>query len=63
MTPAPPPFPPPLESYPPIAGGVVQVLVQRVALVPFNLVATGIFILAIIHTFRSGNGRLPGVGH
>jgi len=53
VTPAPPPFPPPLESYPPIAGGVVQVLVQRVALVPFNLVATGIFILAIIHTFAA----------
>ena len=47
------PFPPPLESYPPIAGGLVHVLVERATLVPFNVVATCIFIVAIIHTFAA----------
>lgn len=46
-------FPPPLESYPPVAGGLVDVLVQRANLVPFNIAATGIFALAIGHTFAA----------
>ncbi|HEY1793018.1 MAG TPA: putative Na+/H+ antiporter [Opitutaceae bacterium] len=45
-------FPLPLSSYPPAApGGLVDTLVERVRADPFNLVATGIFFLAIIHTF------------
>jgi hypothetical protein len=47
-----PPFPPPLESYQDgDATNVWSVLVNRVHAEPFNLVATGIFLLAIIHTF------------
>ena len=53
MTPAAAPFPPPLESYPPIDGGLVHVLLRRANLVPFNVVATGIFIVAVLHTFAA----------
>ncbi|HET7291808.1 MAG TPA: putative Na+/H+ antiporter [Vicinamibacteria bacterium] len=43
-------FPPPLESY--AAGGdLVAILRSRVAAEPLNAVATGIFFLAILHTF------------
>src|SRR5436190_12254666 len=49
----PPTFPPPLDSYPPVDGGLVQVLHQRATLVPFNVVATSIFIAAIAHTFAA----------
>ncbi len=45
-------FPLPLDSYPPVASsGLFQTLVDRVHQDPFNLVASGIFLLAIIHTF------------
>ncbi len=45
-------FPPPLDSYPPMApGGLYDSLAERVRAEPFNLVATVIFLLAIIHTF------------
>ncbi len=45
-------FPTPLTDYPPAAAsGLLQTLSDRVAQDPFNLVATGIFALAIVHTF------------
>jgi hypothetical protein len=44
-------FPPPLDSYPAVAGGLSSTLASRIAAEPFNLVATLIFILAILHTF------------
>ncbi len=45
-------FPLPLDSYPPVASsGLFQTLVDRVHSDPFNLVASLIFLLAIIHTF------------
>ena len=46
-------FPLPLSSYPDPAGGLWDVLTTRVAIEPFNAVATGIFLLAIIHTFAA----------
>jgi len=46
------PFPLPLDSYQDSAGaGLWQVLLERIHAEPFNLVATVIFLLAIIHTF------------
>jgi hypothetical protein len=45
-------FPPPLDSYGDAGtAGVWAVLVHRVQVEPFNLVATVIFLLAIVHTF------------
>jgi hypothetical protein len=45
-------FPLPLESYPSMPGaGLLQVLRARLAADPFNGVATGIFMLAVLHTF------------
>jgi len=47
-----PSFPPPLSAYPPASpDGLLATLLQRVEQVPFNAVATGIFFLAILHTF------------
>jgi hypothetical protein len=55
MTDAPAPggaFPPLLTSYPEVSSqGLFQTLADRVHAEPFNLVATVIFILAILHTF------------
>jgi hypothetical protein len=49
---APAVFPPPLSAYPPASpDGLIATLLDRVAQVPFNGVATGIFFLAIVHTF------------
>ncbi|HRE83386.1 MAG TPA: putative Na+/H+ antiporter [Opitutaceae bacterium] len=45
------PFPRPLNSYGAEVGSVWDVLVARATAEPFNLVATGIFLLAILHTF------------
>jgi hypothetical protein len=46
------PFPRPLSDYPePFHGSVLQVLRERAAIEPFNVVATAIFFLAIVHTF------------
>jgi hypothetical protein len=46
------PFPPPLESYGDAEkGSVIEILRHRAAAEPFNVVATVIFLLAIIHTF------------
>src|ERR1035437_1040140 len=45
-------FPPPLESYQDgDTSNLWTVLMNRVLAEPFNLVATVIFLLAIIHTF------------
>jgi len=53
MISAPPPttFPMPLEAYPVVEGGLLATLTARVQSYPFNAVVTGIFVLAIIHTF------------
>jgi hypothetical protein len=51
------PFPLPLESYSAATGGVIEVLKQRLEIEPFNLVATLIFVLAIIHTFLTAKFR------
>lgn len=46
------PFPVPLDAYPPASlEGLVATLSARAAFAPFNLVATGIFLAAIAHTF------------
>ena len=51
-SPASAPFPLPLDAYP-AAGdsGLLSVLSDRVRQEPFNLVASAIFLLAIVHTF------------
>ena len=46
-------FPRPLDSYPADAATLIGTLSQRVSAEPFNLVATGIFVLAILHTFTA----------
>jgi len=51
-------FPRELASYQePADAGLVDVLVQRVHAEPFNLVATVIFILAVMHTFATAKIR------
>lgn len=44
-------FPRALDSYPAAANGLLSTLTSRIAAEPFNLVASLIFLLAIIHTF------------
>ena len=45
-------FPRPLSGYPPLSdGGLLSALSDRARAEPFNLVATAIFFLAIVHTF------------
>jgi hypothetical protein len=47
-------FPRPLDSYPAMApGGLYETLAGRVREEPFNLVASAIFFLAIVHTFMT----------
>jgi hypothetical protein len=56
------PFPPPLESYQDNGTAEVwTVLVNRVHAEPFNLIATAIFLLAIIHTFLAP--KILGLSH
>jgi hypothetical protein len=51
-------FPLPLDLYPqPAPGGLIDTLVERVHADPFNLVASVIFLLAIIHTFLTPKFR------
>ncbi len=51
-------FPLPLSSYPaPAPGGLFDTLADRVRADPFNLVASIIFLLAIIHTFLTPRFR------
>ncbi len=52
-----PPFPRPLESYVDESGGVLEVLRSRIEAEPFNLVASLIFLCAIIHTFLTAKFR------
>ena len=44
-------FPIPLQDYPDVEGGLLATLQARVEFSPFNVVVTGIFALAILHTF------------
>ena len=46
-------LPLPLEKYPKVEGGVMATLKERVAEDPFNLAASIIFLLAILHTFAA----------
>jgi len=51
-------FPTPLDRYPEMPGAsLLEVLAARVGQEPFNLVATGIFLLAIVHTFMAQRFR------
>lgn len=51
-------FPAPLDQYPAMPGaGLLEVLSARASLVPFNLVATGVFFLAVVHTFLAQRFR------
>ncbi|WP_411827075.1 putative Na+/H+ antiporter [Luteolibacter sp. AS25] len=47
-------LPLPMERYEEVDGGLLDVLKARVEKSPFNLAATIIFFLAIIHTFAAG---------
>jgi hypothetical protein len=47
-------FPKPLDSYAGAAAGLLDGLKLRVAAEPFNLAASVIFVLAIVHTFGCG---------
>ena len=45
-------FPLPLSAYPvPVGGGLADILLARIQTDPFNLIATSIFLLAVVHTF------------
>ncbi len=46
-------FPTPLDAYPVVDGGLLATLAARLHANPFNAVVTGIFMLAIIHTFMA----------
>ena len=47
-------FPRALSDYPDAAGAsILQILQSRIEIEPFNVVATGIFLLAILHTFAA----------
>jgi hypothetical protein len=51
-------FPKPLDSYADASGaGLLETLTARVLAEPFNAVATGIFLLAIVHTFLASKFR------
>jgi hypothetical protein len=46
-------FPKPLETYPEVPGGALATIQARAAAEPFNVAASVIFLLAILHTFRA----------
>ena len=48
-------FPKPLETYPKVEGGAMDIIKARAAAEPFNVAATVIFILAILHTFAASS--------
>ncbi|MFK7850883.1 MAG: putative Na+/H+ antiporter [Akkermansiaceae bacterium] len=48
-------FPKPLETYEEVDGGLMETIKARAAEDPFNVAATIIFILAIMHTFAAGS--------
>jgi Putative Na+/H+ antiporter len=54
-------FPKPLELYPQVDGGLWEIVKQRAATDPFNVAASVIFLLAILHTFAAG--RLTKLSH
>jgi hypothetical protein len=55
-------FPRPLADYPESAGqSLAQILAGRLEIEPFNAVATGIFVLAILHTFAAS--RFTSMAH
>lgn len=55
-------IPTPLSAYPPpSADGLIATLSERAAQDPFNLVATAIFVLAILHTFAAA--RFAALSH
>ncbi len=55
-------FPTPLSDYPAAAAsGLLATLAERIGQDPFNLVATVIFVLAILHTF--GAARVMKLAH
>jgi hypothetical protein len=55
-------FPTPLTAYPPVGdGGILHALAQRIEIDPFNAIATGIFLLALLHTFLAP--RLTALAH
>ena len=47
-------FPKPLETYPPANGSMMETIKARAAADPFNVAATVVFLLAILHTFAAG---------
>ncbi|MFD2256050.1 putative Na+/H+ antiporter [Luteolibacter algae] len=47
-------LPMPTENYPEVEGGLMDVLKARASQNPFNVAATIIFLLAILHTFAAG---------
>jgi hypothetical protein len=52
------PFPFPLDQYlDPTTASIVEVLASRLAAQPFNGIATGIFLLAVLHTFVANRFR------
>src|SRR3954468_4164912 len=56
------PFPLPLSSYPAASpGGLLATLAERVAVEPFNVAATAIFLAAIVHTFMAA--RFTAIAH
>jgi len=48
-------FPKPLETYPKVEGGIFEVLKARATAEPFNVAASLIFLLAILHTFAAAS--------
>jgi hypothetical protein len=48
-------FPRPLETYPETDGGIVATLRTRATAEPFNVAASVIFLLAILHTFAAAS--------
>ena len=55
------PFPTPLDAYPVVDGGLLDTLIARAQAHPFNAVVTGIFVLAIVHTFLAA--RFSSLAH
>ncbi len=55
-------FPRPLTDYPSTEGqSLTQILSERLDVEPFNAIATGIFVLAILHTFAAA--RFTAMAH
>jgi Putative Na+/H+ antiporter len=55
-------FPTPLDAYgPPSPDGLLATITSRISADPFNAVATGVFVLAIAHTFAAA--RFTALAH